>query len=221
MPHTPLRYVLGSRSPQRRQLLSLLVPVELIDVVPPASSSELEFDGLTTWPEIRQRLQEIAAEKARQVIEQLGAARTTSTVITADTTIVVSTQRPVTLATEGIPDDIGPVQALGQPPDNGLYADTVRSWFHDHYAGQTHWVATAWQIVHPDGAIMAEVATTAITMRPADPALIEWYIATGEPRGKAGGYAIQGAGSVFVTAIKGSLSNVIGLPLEQMMAALS
>ena len=47
---------------------------------------------------------------------------------------------------------------------------------------------------------------------------IEWYLDTGEPIGKAGGYAIQGAGSVFVTQVEGSLSNVIGLPLEDTVA---
>ena len=44
-------------------------------------------------------------------------------------------------------------------------------------------------------------------------AAIEWYLATGEPMDKAGAYAIQGAGGAFVTAIEGSASNVVGLPL--------
>ena len=43
---------------------------------------------------------------------------------------------------------------------------------------------------------------------------LDWYVDTGEPLGKAGGYAIQGAGSVLVTRVEGSISNVIGLPLE-------
>ena len=48
---------------------------------------------------------------------------------------------------------------------------------------------------------------------------LEWYIETGEPRGKAGGYAIQGAGSIFVSQVTGSLTNVIGLPLEALLSA--
>jgi len=51
-------------------------------------------------------------------------------------------------------------------------------------------------------------------MRPDVEPLLDWYLSTGESRGKAGGYAIQGAASVFVTQVSGSLSNVIGLPLE-------
>ena len=45
-------------------------------------------------------------------------------------------------------------------------------------------------------------------------ATIDWYVATGEPFDKAGAYAIQGAGGVFVAAVEGSVSNVIGLPLH-------
>ena len=50
--------------------------------------------------------------------------------------------------------------------------------------------------------------------------LLDWYLTTGESRGKAGGYAIQGAASVFVTQVEGSLSNVVGLPLEETLAML-
>ena len=49
---------------------------------------------------------------------------------------------------------------------------------------------------------------------------LEWYIGTEEPRGKAGGYAIQGAASIFVSKVAGSLSNVVGLPLECLLEIL-
>ena len=45
-------------------------------------------------------------------------------------------------------------------------------------------------------------------------AWLDWYISTDEPIGKAGGYAIQGVGSVMVTKVEGSYSNVVGLPIE-------
>ncbi|HEX9241237.1 MAG TPA: Maf family protein [Anaeromyxobacter sp.] len=49
---------------------------------------------------------------------------------------------------------------------------------------------------------------------------IDWYVATGEPRDKAGAYAIQGAGGAFVLSVAGSVSNVVGLPLAETAALL-
>jgi len=49
-----------------------------------------------------------------------------------------------------------------------------------------------------------------VTISEAD---IAWYVGTGEPLDKAGAYAVQGAGGVFVERIRGSVSNVVGLPL--------
>ena len=43
---------------------------------------------------------------------------------------------------------------------------------------------------------------------------IDWYVATGEPADKAGGYAVQGIGGIFVISLVGSVSNVVGLPLS-------
>ena len=48
-------------------------------------------------------------------------------------------------------------------------------------------------------------------------AAVTEYIATGEPFDKAGGYALQGAGGVFVAGVEGSVSNVIGLPLAELV----
>ena len=62
--------------------------------------------------------------------------------------------------------------------------------------------------------------TTLVTLRPLTPAEIDWYVATGEPLDKAGSYAIQERGGVFVAGIEGSHSYVIGLPLAETVAAL-
>jgi septum formation protein len=48
----------------------------------------------------------------------------------------------------------------------------------------------------------------------ASPAAIRWYVGTGEPADKAGAYAIQGKGGIFVKKIVGSASNVAGFPVE-------
>ena len=57
------------------------------------------------------------------------------------------------------------------------------------------------------------VADTLVEFEPITDAAIDWYLATGEPFDKAGAYALQGAGGVFITKVTGSVSNVIGLPL--------
>ena len=58
-----------------------------------------------------------------------------------------------------------------------------------------------------------EVASTRVTFRDLSEADVAWYLASGEPAGKAGGYAIQGRAGRFVTGIEGSYSNVVGLPI--------
>ncbi len=60
-----------------------------------------------------------------------------------------------------------------------------------------------------------QVVHTAVTFVEIDDATLEWYVETGEPDGKAGGYAIQGAGGVLVKRLDGSVTNVIGLPLAE------
>jgi septum formation protein len=58
------------------------------------------------------------------------------------------------------------------------------------------------------------VAATRVTFAPMTDADVAWYVATPEPYDKAGGYAVQGLASRFVTAIDGSYANVVGLPVE-------
>ena len=60
-----------------------------------------------------------------------------------------------------------------------------------------------------------EVISTAVTFVELDDATVNWYVRTGEPDGKAGGYAIQGAGGALVERLDGSVTNVIGLPLAE------
>lgn len=61
---------------------------------------------------------------------------------------------------------------------------------------------------------VSTVVTTAVTFAPVPDAWIDWYIATGEPFDKAGGYGMQGSAAIFVHRIDGSPTNVIGLPLD-------
>lgn len=199
-----LRFVLASRSPRRRELLGLLVPPDRIDVVPPASSEELDFAGLSTLPELHERLLRIASHKADQVTRQIGDRSAQSVIIAADTTVIVSD--PAT----------GHPVSLGQPPETVDWSATVRDWFERYYAGRWHVVSTGLEIRVPDQSPRHAVVETRVEFRPDVQRWLDWYLQTGESLGKAGGYALQGAGSVFVARIEGSLTNVVGLPLESL-----
>jgi septum formation protein len=61
------------------------------------------------------------------------------------------------------------------------------------------------------------LAATEVVFRPLDEGLIDWYVATGEWRGRAGGYAIQGAGAALVREVRGDYENVVGLPLATLL----
>jgi septum formation protein len=86
-----------------------------------------------------------------------------------------------------------------------VHTGVTVSWFPETRARGTAGVRT---LVVETVVEFAELGTDAI----------DWYIATGEPFGKAGGYAIQGAGGALVRRVDGSVSNVIGLPLAETLA---
>ena len=68
------------------------------------------------------------------------------------------------------------------------------------------------------GAVVAEeVVVTAVEFRALDGAVLDWYVATGEWEGRAGGYAIQGRGAALVAGISGDYLNVVGLPLARLL----
>lgn len=80
-------------------------------------------------------------------------------------------------------------------------------------SGRTHDVLTA--VVVTDGDVQHSVlARATVTMAPTDDRERRWYVATGEPLDKAGGYAVQGIGAVLVDRLEGDPTTVIGLPLR-------
>jgi septum formation protein len=80
--------------------------------------------------------------------------------------------------------------------------------------GRTHHVLTAVALALP-GTVVEALSDTAVTMRGISPAMARAYWDSGEPAGKAGGYAIQGLGAVLIEHIEGSYSGVMGLPLYE------
>jgi len=86
-------------------------------------------------------------------------------------------------------------------------------------AGRRHEVLTAYA-VRFGGRRLERTVTTTVSVRALQPAENDAYVASGEGRDKAGGYAVQGIAAAFVTELRGSLTNVIGLPLAEVLADL-
>jgi septum formation protein len=212
---SPVHYVLGSRSPRRLELLRQIVPADAIEVVPPRRADEAGFAGLSAWPEIERRLEEIVRVKCEDVLDQLKTRPTdvARTVITADTIVVVR---------DGVARNGGDqLCVLGQPPNDPSWSDVVRRWFREHYAGKTHTVATQLCVAEPGRPAVCRIVKSSVTFYDDVDRWLEWYLATRESLGKAGGYALQEAGSVFVSCVEGSLSNVVGLPLRELLEILT
>ncbi len=84
-------------------------------------------------------------------------------------------------------------------------------------SGRTHEVTTAVALrALPEERIALERAVSRVTFAPMSAQEIDWYVATGEGMDKAGAYALQGIGALFIESIAGSYTNVIGLPLERL-----
>ena len=204
-----LPIIIGSRSPRRLELLQLIADSSRLVVLPPRNAEEPGFDSLVEMAEFETRCHEIVELKRQDVVRQLvegDAPGQGCVVVCADTTVIVK-------------DDSGKLLALGQPDEQHDWQAEVRGWFRDYLAGQTHFVLSAVSVSLCDetgkvSRTLNQSCLTSVTMRDDVDDWLDWYIQTGEPLGKAGGYAIQGAGSVMVTKVEGSYSNVVGLPIE-------
>jgi septum formation protein len=179
--------ILASASPRRADLLRAAgIPFD----VRPAHVDERVLPGEPADVYARR----VAAEKTRTV----AAAAPGRAVLAADTVVVVDGH------------------ILGKPRDQ----EDARRML-GLLSGRTHQVLTAVALVNgaiqgagrPPARIDTRVAVTNVEFAPLEPREIDWYTRTGEPLDKAGGYAIQGGASRFVTRIDGSYSNVVGLPV--------
>ncbi len=185
------RLVLASASPRRSELLRS-VGLEF-DVVP-ADIDESVRPGESPADYVAR----LSAEKACVVADRVG---TGPIVVAADTTVDV----------DGL--------ILEKPADD---ADARRMLA--LLSGRTHLVHTGVTVVgSPTPSLIPAtiVVETAVDFVEMTPAMADWYVGTGEPFDKAGGYAIQGAGGALVRRLDGSVTNVIGLPLAETLELIS
>ncbi|MEY3282070.1 MAG: Maf family protein [Acidobacteriota bacterium] len=130
----------------------------------------------------------LARSKAEEVSRQVGGG---PLVLGADTTVVIDEE------------------IAAKPVDE---AD-ARRMLH-RLSGQWHEVLTGVALVHGHH-LLVEVEVTRVRFALLTKSEIDWYVETGEPMDKAGGYGIQGYASRFVERIEGSYSNVVGLPVSR------
>lgn len=105
---------------------------------------------------------------------------------------------------------------LGKPGDT-----TEARWMLSQLNNTVHTVFTGYCISCKErGRFLSGVNQTEVEFRRIRENEMDWYIGTGEPFGKAGGYAVQGLGGTFVKRIVGSYTNVVGLPLCEVVACL-
>ena len=102
----------------------------------------------------------------------------------------------------------------------GKPEDEMRA--HEYLAqlsGRTHEVVSGLALLGPeDDRVRTGTVETRVTFRPLEVSEIDAYVATGEWRGRAGGYAIQGVGASLVERVEGDISNVIGLPIGLLLS---
>ena len=96
---------------------------------------------------------------------------------------------------------------LGKPRDDDDAAAMLR-----RLAGREHGVVTAVSLRRGEAPARGIAEVSRVRFGPLDEAEIAWYVATGEPRDKAGAYGVQGLGARFIEEIHGSFTNVMGLP---------
>ncbi len=102
---------------------------------------------------------------------------------------------------------------LGKPGDRQDASRMIRA-----LSGCTHQVMTSYALIRlNDSHMLQRTVSTDVTFREASSDEVEGYVATGEGDDKAGAYAIQGVGAFLVSRISGSYSNVVGLPLCELV----
>ncbi|HEV3230187.1 MAG TPA: nucleoside triphosphate pyrophosphatase [Solirubrobacteraceae bacterium] len=87
-------------------------------------------------------------------------------------------------------------------------------------SGQRHLVVSGLAVAREGREPQTAVEITAVDFRPLEPGLLDWYLASGEWRERAGGYAIQGRGAALVRRIEGDYLNVVGLPVVALLELL-
>ncbi|MCU0272040.1 MAG: Maf family protein [Acidimicrobiales bacterium] len=103
---------------------------------------------------------------------------------------------------------------IGKPEDPDDHARMIR-----RLSGRTHEVLTG--VALHGRQLQVAVERSSVSFVELTESEVAWYVGTGEGTDKAGGYAVQGQGAIFVERVEGSVSNIVGLPLHRVRAMLA
>ncbi len=184
-----MRIVLASKSPRRREILSMLgVKFEIV-------TADTDESSALTDPTLL--VKELALRKGRAVRELLRARGDwdeKTLIIASDTVVAVNGQ------------------ILGKPQDD---ADAARML--QLLSGGAHDVISGVALLQGAREV-ADFDKTAVHFGEMSEKDVEWYVKSGEPRDKAGAYAVQGLASLFIKGLAGDYFNVVGLPVYRLNA---
>lgn len=145
----------------------------------------------------------LPGESAARYVERLAVAKAEA--VARDGEVVIAADTTVSIGG----------QIIGKPASRAGALDILRT-----LSGRTHTVFTGLAVLSPSGTTSA-IVTSEVTFIPASEDLLAWYADTDEPYDKAGAYGLQGAGSMLVAGVQGSVTNVVGLPLAQLHELMS
>ncbi|HEY5198239.1 MAG TPA: Maf family protein [Solirubrobacteraceae bacterium] len=190
------RLVLASGSPQRRAILETLG----VDFVTCASGVAELDTGEPAGVALENAVRKAQAVAARVVAGAGGPGAGSLPVLGVDT--LVALESPAG----------GSWRIYGKPTDEPSARATLEA-----LSGRTHVVISGVAVLAPGRPARSATVATSVRIRELDTATIDWYVAGGEWRGRAGGYAIQGRGVALVAGIDGDYSNVVGLPVPGLL----
>jgi septum formation protein len=153
---------------------------------------------------------ENALRKARAARELVGAEAVATGTATGAVGVGEEAEAEVVLGCDTLVALDGTI--YGKPRDEAEARATLRA-----LSGVTHEVFSGLALLFGDGRERTALVRTAVTFRELGEGTLDWYLAKNEWRGRAGGYAIQGAGAALVRAVEGDYENVVGLPLAALL----
>lgn len=171
--------------------------MELAGVTPIVVSAEID-ESVRPGESAAQLVDRLARSKAMHVAKDHPHTGVPSFVLGGDTVVLVDGR------------------ILGKPKHDAAAVEMLQL-----LSGRSHEVVSGVAVVELGGELRSAVHVTTVWMRELTREDIAWYLKSGEPYGKAGAYAIQGRGSVFVDRIEGNHTSVVGLPIPLVQTLLA